>query len=76
MLFRSEEGGTYVVPGHGRLCDEADVVEYRDMLTIIRDRVQALRKQGMTPQQIKAARPSLDYELRYGTADVLLDAIR
>jgi cyclase len=71
-----EEGGTYVVPGHGRLCDEADVVEYRDMLTIIRDRVQALMKRGMTPQQIKAARPSLDYELRYGTADALLDSIR
>src|SRR5579863_366032 len=38
---RSEEGGTMVVPGHGRICDEADVVEYRDMLTIIRDRLQA-----------------------------------
>ena len=37
-----EEGGTYVVPGHGRLADEADVVEYRDMVTIVRDRVQDL----------------------------------
>jgi hypothetical protein len=71
-----EEGGTYVVPGHGRLSDEADVVEYRDMLTIVRDRVQALTKRGMTPLQIKAARPSLDYDLRYGTADALLDSIR
>jgi glyoxylase-like metal-dependent hydrolase (beta-lactamase superfamily II) len=70
------EGGTYVVPGHGRLCDEADVVEYRDMMTIIRDRVQALRKQGMTPQQIKAARPSLDYDGRFGAADALLESFR
>ena len=37
-----EEGGTYVIPGHGRLCDEADVVEYRDMVTIVRDRVRDL----------------------------------
>ena len=43
-----QEGGTYVIPGHGRLCDEADVVEYRDMVTIIRDRVQDLVKKGMT----------------------------
>src|SRR4029079_19790553 len=34
-----QEGGTYIIPGHGRVCDEADVVEYRDMVTIIRDRV-------------------------------------
>jgi len=71
-----EEGGTYVVPGHGRLCDEADVVEYRDMLTVIRDRVQAITKRGMTPPQIKAARPTRDYDLRYGSADTLLDSIR
>jgi cyclase len=71
-----EEGGTYVVPGHGRLCDEADVVEYRDMLTIVRDRIQALSKRGLTPQQIKAARPSLDYDRRYGAADSLLDSVR
>jgi glyoxylase-like metal-dependent hydrolase (beta-lactamase superfamily II) len=71
-----EEGGTYVVPGHGRLCDEADVVEYRDMLTILRDRVQALSKRGLTAQQIKAARPSLDYDGRYGAADTLLDSVR
>ena len=43
-----QEAGTFVVPGHGRLADEADVVEYRDMLTIIRDRVEALKKGGMT----------------------------
>ena len=62
----SEEGGTMIVPGHGRICDEIDVVEYRDMLTIVRDRLQAMIKKGMTLEQIKAARPTLDYDPLYG----------
>ena len=61
-----EEGGTYVVPGHGRLSDEADVVEYRDMLTIVRDRIQDLIGMGKSLADIKAARPTLDYDGRYG----------
>ena len=61
-----QEGGTMVIPGHGRLGDQADVVEYRDMLTIVRDRVQDLIKKGMTLEQVKAARPTLDYDGRYG----------
>ena len=51
-----QEGGTYVIPGHGRLTDEADVVDYRDMVTIIRDRFQDAIKKGMTLEQVKAAR--------------------
>ena len=70
-----EEGGTYVIPGHGRLCDEADVVEYRDMATIVRDRVQALARRGQTLAQIKSARPALDYDGRYGASDAFVDAI-
>jgi glyoxylase-like metal-dependent hydrolase (beta-lactamase superfamily II) len=76
-----QEGGTYVIPGHGRLCDEADVLEYRDMLTIIRDRVQDLVKKGSTLEQVKAARPTLDYDGRYGattgpwTTDMFIDAV-
>jgi cyclase len=62
-----QEGGTYIIPGHGRLCDEADVVEYRDMVTIIRDRIQDMIKRGMTLDQIKAAKPTLDYDARYGS---------
>ena len=61
-----QEGGTYVIPGHGRLCDEADVLEYRDMVTIIRDRVQDLVTKGKTLDQVKAAKPTLDYDGRYG----------
>ena len=62
---RFQEGGTYVVPGHGRLSDEADVVEFRDMVTIIRDRVQDLITKGLTWDQVKAARPSRDYDTEY-----------
>jgi glyoxylase-like metal-dependent hydrolase (beta-lactamase superfamily II) len=61
-----EEGGTYIVPGHGRLCDRWDLIEYRDMVTIIRDRIQAMLKKGMTVEQVKAARPTMDYDARYG----------
>ena len=61
-----QDGGTYVIPGHGRISDEADVVEYRDMVVIIRDRIQDMIKKGMTLEQVKAAKPSLDYDGRYG----------
>jgi len=64
---RFQEGGTYVIPGHGRLCDEADVVEYRDMVTIVRDRVQDLVDKGLTWDQVKAAKPSRDYDPEYAT---------
>jgi cyclase len=60
------EGGTIVVPGHGRLMDTADVAYYRDMVTIMRDRVREMAKRGMTLDQIKAARLTRDYDGRYG----------
>ncbi len=62
-----QEGGTYVVPGEGRLCDQADVIEYRNMVVIIRDRIQDMIKRGMTLEQVKAARPTADYDPRYAT---------
>ena len=61
-----EEGGTYVIPGHGHLSDRADVVNYRDMVTIIRGRIQKMVKNGMTLEQVKAAKPTLDYDGIYG----------
>jgi cyclase len=79
--LKYQEGGTYVIPGHGRLCDEADVVEYRDMLTIIRDRVQDLIAKGMTLEQVKAARPTRDYDTEYGvttgtwTTEMFVEAV-
>ena len=61
-----QEGGTMVIPGQGRLCDEADVVEYRDMLTIIRDRIRYQVEQGASVREVLDARPTLDYDGRYG----------
>ena len=62
-----QEGGTFVIPGHGRICDEADVLEYRDMVTIIRDRIADMVKRTLTLDQVKAAKPTLDYDLQYGS---------
>ena len=76
-----QEGGTYVIPGHGRLTDEHDVLEYRDMVTIIRDRVQSMIKKGMTLEQVKAAKPTFEYDGRYGattgpwTTDMFVEAV-
>jgi cyclase len=78
----NQEGGTMVIPGHGRIGDEHDVLEYRDMVTIIRDRVQAAIKKGMTLQQVKAMKPSAtyEYEPRFNrdpawTAEMFVEAI-
>ena len=70
----TQEGGTLVIPGHGRICDEADVVEYRDMVVIVRDRVQDLIKKGMTLEQVHAAAPSRDYDGEYVTATSFVKA--
>jgi cyclase len=59
-------GGTLVIPGHGRISDHAEVVYYRDMITVIRDRIQDMIQRGMTLEQVKAARPTRDYDGRYG----------
>ena len=69
-----QEGGTMIIPGHGRIADQADMVEYREMLTIVRDRVQESIKKGMTLAQVKAARPMLDYDGRYGSPDAFIEA--
>jgi glyoxylase-like metal-dependent hydrolase (beta-lactamase superfamily II) len=58
----NQEAGTRIIPAYGRICNEMDVVEYRDMLTIIRDRIDGMVKKGMTLQQVKNARPTLDYD--------------
>jgi cyclase len=76
-----QEGGTYIIPGHGRLTDEADLLEYRDMVTIIRDRVQDAVKRGQTLDQVKAAGFTLDYDARWGatsgpwTTDNFIEAL-
>jgi glyoxylase-like metal-dependent hydrolase (beta-lactamase superfamily II) len=76
-----EEGGTLIIPGRGRLCDEWEVAEYRDMLVIIRDRIQALIHKGATLQQVEAARITADYDDRFGansgswTTEMFVEAV-
>jgi len=76
-----QDGGTVVIPGHGWVADQADVVEYRDMVTIVRDRVASYKKKGMTLDQVKAANPTAGYRGRYGTdtgawtTDMFVEAI-
>jgi cyclase len=75
------EGGTKIIPGHGHLCDSADVAYYRDMATVMRDRVQDAIKRGLTLAQIKDSKLSLDYDGIYGsttgfwTTDKFLEAL-
>jgi len=76
-----QEGGTMVVPGHGRLCDFGDVLNFREMTIIIRDRIQDMIKRGMTLEQVKEARPTQDYDPLYGsttgfwTTDKFVEAV-
>jgi hypothetical protein len=77
----TREAGTLVVPGHGRLCDAYDVVDYRDMVTIIRDRVRDLIKAGRSLAEIRATQPAKGYMGRYGkpngtwTTDRFVEAV-
>jgi hypothetical protein len=64
--YRSQ-GGTWIIPSHGRLSDTGDVASYRNMLVMIRDRIQDMVKKGMTLEQVKAARPTMDFDGRYGS---------
>jgi cyclase len=77
----SREGGTTVIPGHGHLGDQFDILNYRDMLVIVRDHVQDLIKAGRTLEQIKAASPAKGFVGRYGspsgswTTDHFIEAV-
>ena len=65
----NEEGGTYIIPAHGRICDRTELTNYRDMLTIIRDRIQDQVSKGATLDQVKKSRPTFDYDGGYGSDD-------
>jgi len=77
---RKSEAGTLVIPGRGRLADQPDVVYYQQMSAIIRDRIKDMIGKGMTLEQVKAARPTRDYDPRYGstsgawTTDMFIEA--
>ncbi|MDE3109496.1 MAG: MBL fold metallo-hydrolase [Acidobacteriota bacterium] len=64
-----QEGGTMVIPGHGRVCDQADVKFYQEAVTIVRDRMQDAIKRGLTLPQVETANLTLDYDPRYGATE-------
>jgi glyoxylase-like metal-dependent hydrolase (beta-lactamase superfamily II) len=61
--------GTRVLPSHGRISDQSDVAEFRDTATIIRDRILYMIDKGMSLEQVKAAKPTLDYDPVYGASN-------
>ena len=76
-----QEGGTMVIPGHGRLSDIGDVINFREMVTIVRDRVQNMVNRNMTLDQVRAAKPTRDYDTLYNapgafiTSDAFVEAV-
>jgi glyoxylase-like metal-dependent hydrolase (beta-lactamase superfamily II) len=71
-----QEGGTLIIPGHGRLSEQGDLINHREMATIVRDRVQDMIKKGMTLEQVKAGKPSRDYDTQYsGSPDAFVESI-
>lgn len=70
---RKSEAGTLVIPGHGRLADQFEVVYYQQMVGIVRDRLKDMIARGLTLQQIKAERPTRDYDTRYGSPDAFVE---
>ncbi|PWT99917.1 MAG: hypothetical protein C5B51_26185 [Terriglobia bacterium] len=81
LYEHDEDNGTMIIPGHGRVCNEFELAEYRDMLVIIRDRIQAMIRKNFTLEQVRAARPSIDYDTRFGanagpwTTDMFIEAV-
>jgi glyoxylase-like metal-dependent hydrolase (beta-lactamase superfamily II) len=69
----NQEGGTVIIPGRGRLADETDVANYRDMVTIVRDRVRDMVRKGASLDDVKRARPTSDYDGIYATAEWTAD---
>jgi cyclase len=75
----NQEGGTVVIPGRGRLSDETDVANYRDMVTIIRDRIRSMVGKGASLQEVRESRPTRDYDALYPnrewTGDMFVEAV-
>jgi hypothetical protein len=75
------QGGTWIIPGRGRLSDTADVASYRNMVTIIRDRIKDMIGKGLTLEQVLASKPTMDFDGRYGattegwTTDMFVKAV-
>ena len=72
---QNNQGGTLAVPGHGRICNESDVAIIRDSMTIVTDRIREMVKQGKTLAQVKAAKPTLEYDGVYGDPNAFIEAV-
>jgi cyclase len=81
LYEHDEDNGTMIIPGHGRVSNEFEVAEYRDMIVIIRDRIRAMMDKNATLDEVRAARPTIDYDTRFGantgawTTDMFIEAI-
>lgn len=73
--LQNNQGGTLAVPGHGRICNEGDVAEIRDTMTIITDRIREMVKKRMTLAQVKQAKPTLDYDGVFGDPNAFIEAV-
>ncbi len=73
-----QDGGTLVIPGHGRVSNLGDVLNYREMVIVVGDRIKSMIEAGMTLEQVKAAKPTFDYDpvygARAGAADRFIEA--
>jgi glyoxylase-like metal-dependent hydrolase (beta-lactamase superfamily II) len=61
-----QDGGTLVVPGHGRLSNLGDVLNFREMVLVVHDRLKSMIDSGLTLEEVKAAMPTFDYDPVYG----------
>jgi glyoxylase-like metal-dependent hydrolase (beta-lactamase superfamily II) len=73
--LQNNQGGTLAVPGHGRICNEGDVAEIRDTMTIITDRIREMVKKKMTLAQVKQAKPTLDYDGVFGDPNAFIETV-
>ena len=73
--LQNNQGGTLAGPGHGRICNEGDVAEIRDTMTIITDRIRDMVKKGMSLAQVKQAKPTLDYDGVFGDPNAFIEAV-
>jgi glyoxylase-like metal-dependent hydrolase (beta-lactamase superfamily II) len=69
------QGGTMVIGGHGRIGDQADVAIFRNMIVVVRERIAELKREGMSLPQVRAAKPTLDYDGIYGSPDKFIEAV-
>lgn len=66
VLIKKIDADTRVIPGHGALSNQAELIEYRNMLQAVYKKVVALKKSGKTIEEVIAAKPSADFDAKWG----------